>query len=407
MVDRRRIPCFRIALAIVILASRSFSVTGDDKPADSIKAAELNSCRLILPPVVYAVAGTEVNLYFQNLILSPPGRVWIFDVTCGKGQQQVERWTWLPKDEDAGDLPLSLEVRDADDKVVANGKTTIRVAHAKAGHGKPLRLLCIGDSGTHASAYTAELMKSCAGPEQPRLELIGTHHPPFAGPGNVHEGYGGWTFQNFVEKYTDKPVPGDHGNRSSPFVFGSPNGPVFDVPRYVKESCGGVPPDYVTMFLGANELAGIVMDPGNPDLDERIGRVLDHADRLIAGWRAAAPKAKIGLVTMYPPTNQDGFGAIYGSSRLKFWPYRKAQHRLVEMMIAKYGRRENEGLYVIPAYVMLDTEHAFPTESQPANSRTTEKITRIANALHLASGYGQLSDSIFGWLKCLAESSEP
>jgi lysophospholipase L1-like esterase len=367
----------------------------------------INSCRLILPPVVYAVVGVEMNLYFRNLILTPPGRVWIFDVTCAKGRQQVERWTWIPKAEDAGDLPLSLEVRDANDKVVANGKTTIRVASAKAGAGQPLRLLCIGDSGTHASVYTAELMKSCAGPEQPRLTLIGTHHPSFAVAGNVHEGYGGWTFQNFVEKYTDKPVPGDHANRSSPFVFGSPHGAVFDVPRYVKESCGGVPPDYVTMFLGANELAGIVMDERNPDLVESIERVLGHADRLIAGWQAAAPKAKIGLVTMYPPTNQDGFGANYPGSRLKYWPYRKAQHQLVEMMIAKYANRVNDGLYVIPAYVNLDTEHAFPIELQPANARTTEKVPRIVNALHLtASGYGQLSDAIFGWLKCMVQQSK-
>src|SRR5258708_14985183 len=89
------------------------------------RAEEFNACRLILPPVVYAVAGTEVNLYFQNLILTPPGRVWIFDVNCTKGRQQVERWTWLPGDEEAGDLPLALEVRDADDKVAAIGKTTI------------------------------------------------------------------------------------------------------------------------------------------------------------------------------------------------------------------------------------------------------------------------------------------
>jgi lysophospholipase L1-like esterase len=356
--------------------------------------------------VVYAVAGTEVNLYFRNLILTPPGRVWIFDVSCAKGRQLAERWTFLPKDEDAGDWPITLEVRDAEDKVAATGRTTIRVARAGAGAGQPLRLLCIGDSGTHASAYTAELMKSCAGPEQPKLKLIGTHHPPFAAAGNVHEGYGGWTFQNFVEKYTDKPVAGDHFHRSSPFVFGTPKGPVFDVPRYIKESCGGVPPDYVTMFLGANEMAAVAMNPGNPDSTASIESVLGHADRLIAGWRAAAPKAKIGLVTMYPPTNQDGFGANYGCS-LKYWPYRKAQHQLVEMMIAKYGRRANDGLYVIPAYVMLDTEHAFPIESQPASARTTEKIPRIVNALHLSSGgYGQLSDSIFGWLKCMVASSK-
>ena len=99
MVNHRRISSCGIVTAIVVLASLSFAVTGDDKPADSTKPGDLNTCRLILPPVVYAVAGTEVNLYFQNLILTPPGRVWIFDVACAKGQQQVERWTWLPKDE--------------------------------------------------------------------------------------------------------------------------------------------------------------------------------------------------------------------------------------------------------------------------------------------------------------------
>ena len=407
MVNHHRFCCCRIVLAIAVMISFSNAVTGDETPADLIKIGERHSCRLILPPVVYAVAGTEVNLYFQNLILTPPGRVWIFDVTCQKGQQQVERWTWLPKDTDAGDVLLSVEVRDADDQVVANGTTTIRVARTAAGRDKPLRLLCIGDSCTHASVYTAELMKSCTGPDQPRLELIGTHHPPFASPGNVHEGYGGWTFQDFVEKYTDKPIPNDHLHRSSPFVFASEKGPVFDVPRYIKESCGGVPPEYVTLFLGANELARIVTEQGNPDLDKRIGKVLDFADRLVSGWKAAAPKAKIGLLTMYPPTNQDGFGANYGASRLKYWPYRKAQHRLVETMIARYGRRSDDRLYVIPVYVMLDTQHGFPTETQPANARTTEKITRVANALHLAGGYGQLSDAIFGWLKCMAEPSEP
>jgi hypothetical protein len=407
MVHQQRSLRYTMLSTIAVLAGLSIAVTGEDKPVESLKSRGINSCRLILPPVVYAVAGTEVNLYFQNLILTPPGRIWIYDVTCEKGHQLVERWTWLPRDEDKGDIPLALEVRDADDKVVATGQTTICVAPAKAGQGQPLRLLCIGDSGTHASVYTAELMKSCTGLTQPKLELIGTHHPSFAAPGNMHEGYGGWTFYDFVEKYTDKPVPGDHIQRSSPFVFGSPNGPVFDVPRYVNESCGGVPPDAITIFLGANELARIITNPGNPDLDESLGDVLRNADRLIAGWRAAAPKAKIGLITMYPPTNQDGFGANYGSSRLKYWPYRKAQHRLVEMMIAKYGRREKEDLYVIPAYVMLDTEHAFPTQSQPANGRTTEKVPRIVNALHLESGYGQLSDAIFGWFKCMAEPNAP
>ena len=104
--------------------------------------------------------------------------------------------------------------------------------------------------------------------------------------------------------------------------------------------------------------------------------------------------------------DSDGRNRIY--QRIgTYWPYRKVQHRLVEMMITKYRRRVDDGLYIIPTYVNLNTEHAFPAESVPANSRTTEKITRISNGLHLASGYAQLSDSIFGWLKCMMPPAIP
>ena len=371
-------------------------------------AGEANPCHMILPPVVYAVVGTEVNLYFQDLILSPPGRAWIFDVTCAKGVQQIERWTWVPKEEDVGEVPLEIEVRDADDKLVVKRQTAVRVVSAKAGSEQTVRLLCIGDSLTHASAYTGELMRLCAQMGQPNLKLLGTHHSSGAAEGNVHEGYGGWTFQNFVEKYTDKPVSGDQLQRSSPFVFGSPSGPVFDVPRYIKESCGGIPPDYITVFLGANDSGGVLRSSKNLSPDTDIERVLGYADKLIAGLRAAAPKAKIGLLPPLPPANQDAFGANYQCTVLKYWPYRKIQHRMVEMMMARYGHRESEGLFVISAFAMLDTEHGYPKgEVQPVNARSTEKVVRGVNAVHPSScGYNQIADAIFSWLKVMVAQSK-
>ena len=65
-------------------------------------------------------------------------------MTCDKGAHQVERWTWVPSEDDVGRVPLSVEVRDAYDKVVAGGKTTVYVAAAQSGSGRSLRLLCIG-----------------------------------------------------------------------------------------------------------------------------------------------------------------------------------------------------------------------------------------------------------------------
>ena len=198
---------------------------------------------------------------------------------------------------------------------------------------------------------------------------------------------------------------------------------MFDFPRYVKESCGGIPPEYALLFLGANELGPISagvdqtefreafsdankagggsIATGKPRLDKDIRQVFGYADKLIGGLRAAGPRMKIGLLPMFPPANQDGFGANYGCSILKYWPYRKAQHRMAELMLAKYGRREAEDLYIISAFAMLDITHAYPTKVQPANARTAEKVVRIVNALHInASGHAQLADAIFAWLKC-------
>lgn len=357
-------------------------------------------CRLTLPPVLYAVATSEVNLYFDNVVLTPPGTGRIFEVTCDKGRQLNERWTWTPKDEETGDVPLVLEVRNADDKVVASGQTVVRVVARNAGAQKPVRLLCVGDSLTHNGIYTAELLKLCSGPEQPALKLLGTHHPKGAVEGNVHEGYGGWRYQDFVERYTDKPVPENQPNqRSSPFVFVSPQGPVFDVPRYVKESCDGVPPDFITVLLGANDMARVT----DAQREEALPKILGYADRLIAGLRAAAPQARIGLLPPLPPVaSQDAFGANYGLS-IKWWTYRKNQHRMVEGMLARYGGREKEGIYLVPALAMIDTVYGYPHgPEEPASARATRRVSRASNALHPdVSGYLQVADAIYDWLKAM------
>ncbi len=46
-----------------------------------------DAARMVLPKVIYAAPGREMNVYFDNVVLAPPGRGYQFDVTCGKGRQ--------------------------------------------------------------------------------------------------------------------------------------------------------------------------------------------------------------------------------------------------------------------------------------------------------------------------------
>jgi lysophospholipase L1-like esterase len=378
----------------IALTPQLFSTACADEPQAESTPDIVPSPRLLLPPVICAAPGREANLYFDNVVLAPPGRNYLFDVTCAKGAQQEERWTWTPTAKDSGDYALNLEVRDGNDRVLATGSTLVRVAKADAGTGQSFSLLAIGDSLTNASVYTDELLKLFAAPENASLKLLGTHQPT-ADAANVHEGYGGWRFETFISKYEPKPQE-KRNLDSSPFVFLENEKPTFDFPRYVREKLNGAPPDVITIMLGTND----VFSATDANLEETTATILKNADMLLNGIRAGAPNAKIGLVTTVPPSaSQDAFGANYGANQTR-WQYRKNQHRLVEKMIEKYKGREAENVWIVPAYLNLDCVHNFPQIEVAANARNSQKITRANNGVHpAASGYQQIADSIYGWLQ--------
>jgi len=52
--------------------------------------------------------------------------------------------------------------------------------------------------------------------------------------------------------------------------------------------------------------------------------------------------------------------------------------------------------------VNLDAVHNYPATTVPANSRTTEKLSRQCNGVHpSAEGYRQIADSLYYWMKSL------
>ncbi|MDH7571854.1 MAG: hypothetical protein QHJ73_19915, partial [Armatimonadota bacterium] len=104
------------------------AVGSSGKPGE--ETPRTNLCRLVLPERIPAVVGHEVNIYFDNVVLALPGRVYLFDVTCPKGRQQEERWTFTPQAGDVGEHPLRLAVRDPEYRLLAQAETVIRVVPA-------------------------------------------------------------------------------------------------------------------------------------------------------------------------------------------------------------------------------------------------------------------------------------
>ena len=381
-------------LALVVAAAAGNSLLAAPQGRDREIPGKI---RLHLPETIYAVPGVEMNVYFDNVMLTPNRAGYVFDVKCRKGTQQAERWTCTPADQDVGRHPLALEVRDSTNAVAARAGTTVCVVPKDAGADRPVTLLIVGDSLTAASVYPQHLLDLCKTPGNPKLTLIGSYGPGGKPGVNRHEGYGGWTAARFATHYTGIARTGDRRKRGSPFIYKGADGkPNLDFARYCREFNSGPGPDFVTILLGCNDTFSATDD----SIETRIDGVLTHYDTLIRMIHGVRKDTRIGALLLVPPAaSQDAFGANYRCGQTR-WQYRRNQHRVVERMTAHYGGREGEHIYLVPAHVNLDCVHNYPQRAAPWNARTQTKGVRLANGVHPArEGYRQIGDTIYCWIK--------
>jgi len=358
--------------------------------------------KLLLPKVIYAVPGVEMNVYYDNVMLVVQPGKFVCDVTCAKGTQQSERWTFTPAEKDVGQYAFTLEVLDGANAVVARGRSLIRVAPADAGSERPVSMLIVGDSLTNASVYSQHLVDLCAQDRNPALTLFGTRG---RGEANRHEGYGGWTAERFATRYTGVARGGDYKKCGSPFIYkDGDEEPKLDFPRYCREFNEGAGPDFVTMLLGCNDTFSATDDT----IEERIDRMFGHYEILLKMVRDHRADTRIGALLLVPPAaSQDAFGANYRCGQTR-WQYKRNQHRVAERMMAQFGGREQEGIFIVPANVNLDCQRNYPSRKTTWNARTEEEGARQCNGVHPAStGYRQIGDSIYCWMKAVLADQTP
>jgi lysophospholipase L1-like esterase len=362
--------------------------------------------RLLLPPVIHALNGLEASVYFDNaFLLLNPANVAV-DVTCAKGSQQNERWTWTPKPEETGDFPITLDLRDGTNTIVARASSVVKV-HPRAYTGPaktPLSLLIIGDSLTAASIYPGRILE-LAKEDQLPLHLVGTRGPGVEegkAPGEVrHEGYGGWTAERFATHFTGKARGGPYKECGSPFLYRADPAktdemPKLDFARYLSDVGETKNPDFVTILLGCNDTFGA----SDERLEKQIDTFTQHAKTLLAMIRSASPESRIGLILPMPPAgNQDAFGANYGSGQTR-WQYRRNRHRLVERITATFSGREKDHIHLVAAHLNLDPVNGFPSATVPAHARTEVTTIRQINGVHpSAEGYRQIGDAVYAWMR--------
>lgn len=353
-----------------------------------VPASAANQLQLTLPPTCYAVPGVPMSIYFDNIVLTEKTEEYRFEVKCDVGASEARRWTVTPEDKDVGNHPMEITVKDASGKVMESTKTMLRVAPRNAGDGRTLRVLVVGDSLTNATHYPNEMARLLGEAGNPKWTMLGTHKPANVKPGVAHEGYGGWTWSSFLTKWDPQPAGVAAGplarKSTSPFLYAEKDGKgKLDMPRYIKEECGGQPPDVVTFLLGINDCFG-----ANPEdkaaMDKTINGVLDNADKLLAVIHAAAPRAVLAVGLTTPPNSREsGFEANY-KGKYHRWGWKRIQHRLVQRMMERMGNRQRDGIYLVPTELNLDPVDGYPTD----------------NGVHPnPAGYAQIGGSFYAWIK--------
>ena len=377
-------------------------------PADAPDAGRV---RLVLPPVIYSVPGIEANVYLDNIVLVLNRANYAFEVRCEKGMQLDERWTFTPQAKDVGEYPLEVIVRDESNEVLARGKSTLRIVSADRKSPRPATLLLVGDSLTDTvySHYPQRLLALDEKDEALDLKLVGSrglkNNPP-DGPLR-HEGYGGWKAETFATMNGTESRKGivKRPQTGSPFVYDdeSSGKPRLNFARYCQEFNDGRGPDAILIVLGAND----VFSADDQTIDEVISKSLGFFDELIREFHSVRADTRIG-VGLTPPSScsQDGFRNYRGVRKQTRWQFRRNQHRLVERIAERYANREAEQLYVVPAYLNLDTVRNFTTWQAPPNAHATEAAVRVNDGVHPSEqGHYQLADTFYCWLKTVTNAA--
>ncbi len=341
--------------------------------ADSIIPAASGPLPEVVLPTLYAVVGREINCYFSGLV-EPRASALEWDVTCAIGKQQNERFTAVPAAISAGTAITIAALDPVTQTVFDSAASTIIVADAaKSG---TCELLVIGDSTTASGEATAELLVLDAADAAISLTLRGTQG---TGP-NFHEGRSGWGSAAFV-------------TTGSPFY----NASAVDMSNYITSN-GMTGLTHVVVNLGINDIFSQTTDAA---VDAAIETLITNVGKIVQGIQAFSASIKIGVALTTPPSDsQDSFGESYAAGQTLL-RYRRNWFRLIKRLKAAIDAAGSSVVYVLPFNASLDTKNNMSTATVAANSRNAATIIRQSNGVHpAASGYLQIADVIYAWIKC-------
>jgi hypothetical protein len=352
----------------------------------------LDDVFLTLPPYIYLLEDQPFQLFFHNTILSKHPSDYTFEVNCPLGGvTTATHWSFTPGSQQVGLYSFKLIIRSSSGQFLTDKTCQIRVASkTTVPSTTQSELFMLGHSFLD-QGYLPYYMYQLT--HQPNSNPISFHgsKSSWANASALHEGQGGKTWRWFAE------------NQASPLL----NNGQIDFNTYFNTYIGpGKTPEWVIIYLDVNDFMGY------SDLEALTLQSVDdtiqncwntYALPLITNLKLSAPDCKIGIC-LVPPAHgaQSAFDSIAPSlPRLSDrWRWQKIVSRVHFKNIERYSNRENEGIYLLPIYLNINSLTDFPA-NDPVHPRPGNLLPS-----QTFGGYNLVAETIFAWLKYVQQNNQ-
>ena len=335
-----------------------------NKPAETT-IVDTEEYKIIIPPKIYGVSNKEVALYLDN-ISSLKLDNYIIRKVRGTGDLKsrnriiynINTTGWADK--------TNLELYKPNGDKIKDLEIPFKIVGDSANANVTKKCLFIGDSFIASNNITAELVKLFAN-DKMNIELLGTK-----GSGtNKHEGRAGWSSYDYV-------ATSDFNNSTNAFL----NNGRFDFNYYITQNSIDTP-DWVFLQVGIND----TWRPMNGTT------TIGNLQTIINSIKSFDSNIKVGIGLVCPPYLGE-YGLNNSYDHLK-------RININETIINTFKNKESDNVFIVPINVNLDCIYNFPMTTTTINSRNTETIKKCSDDTHPAnSGYYQISDSYYCFLKC-------
>jgi len=310
-----------------------------------------DSLQLTLPSTFQWITGEALTLYFDNMVLTPDLRDYVFRVNSKVGQSGQRQWHCPATQLRLGKLEWQLSIDNGHNEILAMDDMPLVVISPRK-NAPAKKLLLVGGLTLEQTQLAQQVQVTLRKHEIP-VTLTGSHSGlGRQNPEALHEGHDSWNWSRYISEYRLTPEYRNGKLWGSPFLYAGANGkPELNIARYLQK-IRSIPDVVIFIWELPQGVHGSILD-----ITTETAAECAALDQLIEAFRSCNPAVRIGIMPPLPPAgSQDAF-AVYGN--LSRWDYRMRQHAAVRHLLQRYGNRQKAGVDILPGYLVIDPDHDF------------------------------------------------